>query len=164
LLEIPMNDALISTSALSKQFPVKSGPFGKNLHLQAVDSVDLRISTGETLGLAGESGCGKSTVGKLLMGLIPPSAGNISFRGRLLQEMSKKELAAFRRDVQMIFQDPFSSLNPRMRVGEIIGEPFAVHGVASGAQRQAQVLNLMTKVGLSEEHFYRYVAARSIWQ
>lgn len=151
-----MNDALISTSALSKQFPVKSGPFGKNLHLQAVDSVDLHISAGETLGLAGESGCGKSTVGKLLMGLIPPSAGNISFRGRLLQEMSKKELAAFRRDVQMIFQDPFSSLNPRMRVGEIIGEPFAVHGVASGAQRQAQVLNLMTKVGLSEEHFYRY--------
>lgn len=151
-----MNDTLIETIALRKYFPVKSGPFARNLLLKAVDGLDLHIKRGETLGLAGESGCGKSTVGKLLMGLIPPSAGSISYRGRLLNEMDKGERSAFRKDVQMIFQDPFSSLNPRMRVGEIIGEPFAIHGLAAGALRRKKVIDLMAKIGLSEEQYSRY--------
>ena len=151
-----MNDVIIETSALRKYFPVKSGPFGKKLLLKAVDGVDLHIKRGETLGLAGESGCGKSTVGKLLMGLIPPSAGVVNFRGRALYGMGKEERSAFRKDVQMIFQDTFSSLNPRMRVGEIIGEPFAIHGLAAGARRREKVIELMAKIGLAEEHYYRY--------
>lgn len=151
-----MNDTLIETRALRKYFPVKSGPFAGNLLLKAVDGVDLHIKRGETLGLAGESGCGKSTVGKLLMGLTPPTDGTISYRGRALGEMDKEERSAFRKDVQMIFQDPFSSLNPRMRVGEIIGEPFAIHGLAAGEQRRKKVIDLMAKIGLSQEQYYRY--------
>lgn len=149
-------NTLIATTSLCKYFPVKTGQFGKQQLLKAVDGVDLHVGKGETLGVAGESGCGKSTVAKLLMGLIQPSGGSITYQGKSLVDMGKVERAAFRKTVQMIFQDPFSSLNPRMRVGEIIGEPFTVHGLASGARKRDLVIGLMAKVGLSEEHFYRY--------
>lgn len=151
-----MTTPILTTTALTKHFPVKSGPFAPPRMLKAVDGVELSLAPGETLGLAGESGCGKSTVARLLMGLMPPSAGAVGFRGKELAEMGKAELAAFRKDVQMIFQDPFSALNPRMRVGEIVGEPLAIHGLAAGRERQECVAQLLAKVGLAEEHIHRY--------
>lgn len=151
-----MSAPLLETRQLSRSFSVKAGAFGKPQLLKAVDGVDVRLEPGETLGLAGESGCGKSTLARLIMGLVPPSDGAISFRGRSIADMGKKERSAFRKDVQMIFQDPFSSLNPRMRVGDIIGEPLAIHHLASGSGKRTKVLELMNRVGLSEEHFYRY--------
>jgi peptide/nickel transport system ATP-binding protein len=151
-----MNTPLLATRGLRKHFPVKSGFFGPSRILRAVDGVDLHLHPGETLGLAGESGCGKSTVAKLIMGLIPPSGGAITFAGRELATMAGEELFAFRKDVQMIFQDPFSSLNPRMRVGDIIGEPLAIHGLAAGAALKERVLYLMNKVGLAAEQYDRY--------
>ncbi|WP_243371922.1 dipeptide ABC transporter ATP-binding protein [Geotalea sp. SG265] len=150
-----MND-LITATSLVKHFPVKTGRFGKPQLLKAVDGVDLRVGKGETLGVAGESGCGKSTVARLLMGLMPPTSGTIAYEGKSLNLMDRDERLRFRKSVQMIFQDPFSSLNPRMRVGDIVGEPFTVHGLAAGARKRELVLGLLAKVGLSEEHFYRY--------
>lgn len=151
-----MSAPLLEAGALSRYFAVKSGAFGAKQLLKAVDGIDLRLNAGETLGLAGESGCGKSTVARLLMGLMAPSTGDIRFRGRKLADMSRSETFIFRKDVQMVFQDPFSSLNPRMRVGDIIGEPLTIHDLASGTQKREIVVNLMQKVGLAQEHFSRY--------
>ncbi|MCM2357193.1 MAG: ATP-binding cassette domain-containing protein, partial [Geobacteraceae bacterium] len=151
-----MNAHLLETRSLSRSFSVKSGAFGKTHHLKAADAITIRLEPGETLGLAGESGCGKSTLARLIMGLLPPSEGTISYRGRSLAEMGKEERSAFRKNVQMIFQDPFSSLNPRMRVGDIIGEPLTIHRLATGPGKRARVLEIMDRVGLSEQHFYRY--------
>jgi peptide/nickel transport system ATP-binding protein len=151
-----MTPPLLETVSLSRNFTIKSAAFGERHLLKAVDGVNLSLHAGESLGLAGESGCGKSTLARLLMGLIPPSGGEIAYRGRSLSEMGKEERFAFRKDVQMIFQDPFSSLNPRMRIGEIIGEPLAVHRLAPGPARRAAITDLMQKVGLSAEHYSRY--------
>jgi peptide/nickel transport system ATP-binding protein len=151
-----MNTPLLEAVALTRHFTVKSGAFGEKKILRAVDGVDLRLNAGETLGLAGESGCGKSTVARLLMGLIPPSGGEVLYRGRKFADLGREELFSFRKNVQMVFQDPFSSLNPRMRVGDIIGEPLTIHGLASGARKREMVLDLMGKVGLGKEHFSRY--------
>jgi peptide/nickel transport system ATP-binding protein len=151
-----MTYPLLETNSLSRNFVVKSAVFGKHHILRAVDDVNLSLKAGESLGLAGESGCGKSTLARLLIGLIPPSGGNISYRGTPLADMGKQERFAFRKDVQMIFQDPFSSLNPRMRVGEIIGEPLTIHQHVSPASKRDTILDLMKKVGLSQEHYARY--------
>lgn len=149
-------NGLLQATSLRKYFPVKSGAFGASNTLKAVDGVDLAIAPGETVGLAGESGCGKSTVARLLMGLLPPTDGSILYDGVPLSGMGKADLARFRKDVQMIFQDPFSSLNPRMRVGDIIGEPLRIHRLAGGTSLREEVVRLMAKVGLSPDHFYRY--------
>lgn len=151
-----MTSPLIETISLGCTFSVESGVFGKPQLLKAVDGIDLSIWPGETLGLAGESGCGKSTLARLLMGLISPSQGDVSYCGTSLAKMGKAERFAFRKDVQMIFQDPFSSLNPRMRIGDSIGEPLAIHGLESGAGRRTRIIELMGKVGLLEEYFDRY--------
>jgi peptide/nickel transport system ATP-binding protein len=151
-----MNTALIETRDVKKFFPVKTGPFARSLPLKAVNGVSLRLDTGETLGLAGESGSGKSTLGKLLLGLLRPDEGDIHFRGKPLHSLTRDELLSFRTMVQMIFQDPYSSLNPRMQIGDIIGEPMRIHGLSSPSRYREQVVTLMERVGLGGDHFSRY--------
>ena len=151
-----MSCPLLETRGVTKEFPVQRGLFGSKQLLRAVDGVDLRLEEGETLGLVGESGCGKSTIAKLLMNLIPPTRGTISFQGVRLDTLGRSELFAFRRKVQMIFQDPQASLNPRMRVGEIIGEPLKIHRLVSRGEYRDRVVELMRRVGLHADHFNRY--------
>jgi peptide/nickel transport system ATP-binding protein len=148
---------LIRADRLVKNFPVK-GPLigGKRRFVHAVDDIDLALEDGEVLGLAGESGSGKSTTGRLLIRLVEPSSGKIEYRGRDITDYPKRELEALRAKVQMIFQDPVSSLSPRMSVGEAIGHPLAIHGMGNMAWRKAAVLEMMEKVGLSPaEYLYR---------
>ena len=148
---------LLSVENLRKSFKVSANrPGAPKQTLKAVDGISFTIKQGETLGLVGESGCGKSTAGKLILRLLEADAGTIRFDGSPVTGMPKRELTALRRDMQMIFQDPFSSLNPRMRVGEIIGEPLVVHGLVKGNDLREQVISLMLKVGLSAEHYDRY--------
>jgi len=152
-----MMSSLLRVENLRKAFKVSSNrPGAPKQFLKAVDGISFTIDAGETLGLVGESGCGKSTAGKLLLRLIEPDEGTIRFAGQSVTGMPRRELTALRRDMQMIFQDPFSSLNPRMRVGEIIGEPLAVHNLVQGQDARNQVLSLMDKVGLATEHYDRY--------
>lgn len=148
---------LLKVENLRKAFKVSANrPGAAKQLLKAVDGVSFAIKSGETLGLVGESGCGKSTAGKLLLRLIEPDSGTIEFDGQDVTGMGHHALTAMRRDMQMIFQDPYSSLNPRMRVGEIIGEPLVVHALAKGRQVKEQVLTLMQTVGLAPEHYDRY--------
>lgn len=151
-----MNHILLETRGISKSFPVRTGPFKGPVPLRAVNDVTLSLGEGETLGIAGESGSGKSTLGKLLLRLLKPDGGTALYRGRSLSNLKGKELLGFRKDVQMIFQDPYSSLNPRMRVGDIIGEPLKIHGLAAGEEYRERLIGLARRVGLSEEHLLRY--------
>jgi len=147
---------IIETRQLVKEFPVRAGAFAEKRLLRAVTEVGLEINPGETLGLAGESGCGKSTVARLITGLIEPTSGSVLYRGRSLAELTRKELGEFRKDVQMIFQDPFSSLNPRMRVAQILEEPLIIHGLGNARERRERVSYLMRRVGLAEEQLSRF--------
>ena len=148
---------LLSVENLRKAFRVNpERPGAPKQLLRAVDGVSFALQSGETLGLVGESGCGKSTIAKLLLRLIEPDAGTIRFDDRKVTGIARRDMHVLRRDMQMIFQDPYSSLNPRMRVGEIIGEPLVIHGMSADNGLREQVLDLMRKVGLSPEHYDRY--------
>jgi oligopeptide/dipeptide ABC transporter ATP-binding protein len=142
-----------------KHFPVTRGVFRHQVGtVQAVNGVSLELRAGETLGLVGETGCGKSTLARLIMGLLPVTSGQVFFDGTDITQLSRADLRPLRRQMQMIFQDPYGSLNPRRRVGSIIGDPFAIHGLAEGDERRRRVQELMELVGLNPEHYNRFPA------
>jgi oligopeptide/dipeptide ABC transporter ATP-binding protein len=148
---------ILEVEGLKKHYPVRGGIFGGRIGaVRAVDGVTLSLLPGETLGLVGESGCGKSTFGRTVMRLEDPTAGRVSFEGRDIAKASGPELFALRREIQIIFQDPYSSLNPRMTVGEIVREPLLVHGVGTRAEQVERVRDLFDTVGLSGEMLGRY--------
>jgi len=151
--------AFVEVRDLVKHFPITKGiVFQKRVGaVQAVDGVSFDIDRGETLGIVGETGCGKSTTARLIMRLLEPTSGTISFEGEDITGLKGARLKAVRRDMQMIFQDPYSSLNPRKTIGSIIGEPFAIHGLEKGeGERKRAVQELMETVGLNPEHYNRY--------
>jgi oligopeptide transport system ATP-binding protein len=147
---------LLEVRGLRKTFPVGGGGFARRAQLVAVDDVDLEVDAGETVGLVGESGCGKSTLARVALRLIEPDAGEIRFDGKDLRALGRRELRAERRRMQIVFQDPFASLNPRMTVGETIAEGLRVHGLLPEDKRADRVAELLETVGLAPEHAARY--------
>jgi oligopeptide transport system ATP-binding protein len=149
--------SLLEIRDLKKYFPVGDGFFSRNKgNVKAVDGVNLTINEGETLGLVGESGCGKSTLGRTLLRLIEPTSGEVIFHGKNLLALSARELREMRREMQIIFQDPYASLNPRMRVGDIVGEGLEIHKLAKGRAKRDRIMELLHQVGLREDHYPRY--------
>ena len=151
-------DVILQAEDLVKYYPIKTGVIRRTTgHVQAVDGVSFELYKGETLGVVGESGCGKSTLGRLLMRLEEPTSGRVLFEGRDMYAQKGAAMRRLRRDIQIVFQDPYTSLNPRMTVGDIIGEPFDIHpDVAPKASRRTRVQELLDLVGLSPEHINRY--------
>jgi oligopeptide/dipeptide ABC transporter ATP-binding protein len=156
----PDDRVLLRATGVVKHFAVGARRFlpGSGHSVQALDGVSLEVRRGETLGLVGETGCGKSTLARCLMRLYDLTAGRVEFAGDDISTLSRRQLRPYRQRMQLIFQDPFGSLNPRRRVGSIIGDPFAIHGAADGSERRRQVQELMELVGLNAEHFNRFPA------
>jgi oligopeptide/dipeptide ABC transporter ATP-binding protein len=153
------DDVLLSADNLVKYFPIKgTGLFREKEYVHAVDGVSLSIRRGQTFGIVGETGCGKSTLARCVARLYDVTSGRIVFDGRDITKLSQRAMRPLRREIQMIFQDPIGSLNPRRRVGSIIGDPFAIHKLAAGSDRKRRVQELMERVGLNPEHFNRFPA------
>jgi oligopeptide transport system ATP-binding protein len=153
-----VSEPLLEVTNLVKHFPVKRGLLIDREvdRVRAVDEVSLTVARGETLGLVGESGCGKSTLCRTVLQLLEPTSGSVRFEGREIAGLSRRRMRPLRREMQMIFQDPYASLNPRKRVGQIVGDPLKRQGVASGADLRRRVYELLERVGLSTEHYNRY--------
>jgi peptide/nickel transport system ATP-binding protein/oligopeptide transport system ATP-binding protein len=153
-----VTDVLMEVRDLAKHFPIRSGLLQRQVGaIRAVDGVSFEVRRGETLGLVGESGCGKSTTARLLLRLMEPTRGSITFEGEEIAGIRGARLKALRREMQMIFQDPYSSLNPRKTIGSIIADPLVIHGLKTGeGERKREVQELMDRVGLNPEHYNRY--------
>jgi oligopeptide transport system ATP-binding protein len=150
-------EALLEVKNLKKYFPIKGGVFSKTIgYVYAVDDISFTLNKGETLGLVGESGCGKSTTGRAVLRLIEPTDGEVRFENQEITRLDKGDMRALRREMQIIFQDPYASLNPRMTVGSIIGEPLEIHKIARGAEKEERVASLLQKVGLRAEDMRKY--------
>lgn len=158
LKEIYSREPLLKVEHLKTWFPLKKGIFNRVYdHVKAVDDVSLDVYPGETLGLVGESGCGKTTLGRSILRLVEPSEGKIIFEGKDVMSLSGNDLREYRKHAQIVFQDPYSSLNPKMRIGDAIAEPMSVHGLEPDAKRRRdKVCELLTEVGLQPEHYQRY--------
>ncbi|MEP7028690.1 MAG: dipeptide ABC transporter ATP-binding protein [Candidatus Eisenbacteria bacterium] len=152
-----MGETLLSVRDLKKYFPIKKGLFSQTVgHVKAVDGVSFDVARGEVLGVVGESGCGKTTTGRVILRLIEATAGQVLFEGRDVLALGKTDLREIRREMQIVFQDPYSSLNPRLTVGSMIEEALTIHHLASGALAKERVAELLTLVGLSPAHARRY--------
>ncbi len=151
------SEPLVSVRNLKKYFPVRGGMFSRShANVHAIDDISFDVYAGETFGLVGESGCGKTTTGRVMLRLEDRTSGDVLFEGKSIFELKGEALRRQRRNMQIIFQDPYSSLNPRMTVGEIVGEPLSVHRIASGKERENRVRELLETVGLSGYHLKRY--------
>ncbi|MDD5643388.1 MAG: ABC transporter ATP-binding protein [Syntrophales bacterium] len=150
-----MTETLLETKDLSRYFRL-AGPWGRGPLLQAVEGVNIAVMAGETLGLVGESGCGKSTLGRLILALLSPTRGRVRFEGEEVTALPKARLKQLRRQMQIVFQDPYSSLNPRMMVRQILEEPYIIHNLGAKAERRQWVAALLEEVGLGAEHLDRY--------
>ncbi len=152
-----MSAILLEVNNLVKHFPIRAGFLRRVVnHVRAVDGVSFAVQQGETLGLVGESGCGKTTTARTILRLQEPTSGSIKFEGQELLKLRRKELRLKRRDMQIIFQDPYSSLNPRLTVGQIIGEPLRIHKIVAGSELEGRVKQLLERVGLASYHYRRY--------
>ncbi|EHJ02399.1 oligopeptide/dipeptide ABC transporter, ATPase subunit [Clostridium sp. DL-VIII] len=149
-------EVILEVKDLCKYFHAKKGIFGGNSYVKAVDRVSFTLNKGETLGLVGESGCGKTTTGRTILKLYEPTSGQIIFNGKDITKSSVKEMVPLRKEMQMIFQDPYASLDPRMTVGDIIGEAIDIHKLLTGEERTERIRSLLSKVGLAGDHINRY--------
>ncbi|MEG0780804.1 MAG: dipeptide/oligopeptide/nickel ABC transporter ATP-binding protein, partial [Oscillospiraceae bacterium] len=154
-----MGTAMLEIKGLQKRYPIygKGGKlFRPKDYMSAVSGLSLRLYEGETYGLVGESGCGKSTTGRMLLGLTKPDAGEIFYGGQDLVKLTEREFRPLRRELQLVFQDPLFSLNPRQRIGALLEEPLLIHKMGDGESRRRQVMEILGQVGLTEEHYFRY--------